>query len=561
MMAPGPVAADRIVLGNVVTLDGAGTVGEAIAIAGDRVAMVGSRSEVLGLRRSQTAVDDFGDATVIPGFNDTHAHMDSLGMKTFRPSLSGARSIRDVLKIIGRLADDKPKGEWIVTMPLGEPPYYWNAPQTLAEGRMPTRQELDRVAPDHPVMISSPSGYWGQPPCYMALNSLALKLNGIDRTRRPRASGIEIERDGSGEPTGVIVEQNYLQLADVDLLSAVPKFSVADRIEGLRRSLPMYASQGTTSVYEGHGCAPEVIASFRALRESDELTIRSSLVVSPTWTGVADADEAMRRWLPYAAGRGLGDAMLRVSGIFVTFGGDPIINDFAQQVAESIGWGGSVRRVNTPADFEEICMLAGRHGLRVHTLASDRLSEIVPVFERIARHYPIGKRRWVIEHISRATPQDVQALKRLGVGVTLIPAHYIWKIGAKFQNLSERELDMLSPAASLAALGVPVAAATDAVPNNPLFCMWVMTTRRERITGKVMGPEGIVSNDVALRLLTVNGAWLTFEENVKGPLVPGNYADLAVLSANPLTTHGDDILGIACRATMVGGEWIFRAGS
>ena len=547
--------ADTILLGNVLVLDPANSIAEAVAIADGRILATGRKDDVMQLRGRATRVSDFGARTIIPGFNDTHAHSDGVGLKTLRPSLEGARSIADVLKRIAALVRQTPRGQWIVTMPIGDPPFYWDADTMLAEGRLPDRHELDSVAPDHPVCIASPSGYWGEPPCYTVLNSLALKLNGIDRTTAPRAPGVEIGKDADGEPTGIIVERNYLRLVEPDLLPAVPRFTLQDRIEGLRRSLPMFLEKGTTSVYEGHGCSPDVIASFRELRERDELTLRAGLVLSPAWLATSEAEYAMRNWLPWARGRGLGDDMLRISGIFVAYGGNPRFAEIARLNPGDTGWSGCLVDVNSPSDFEEICMLAGKYNLRLHTLASDKLHEVVPILARVAQHYQIGQRRWVVEHISKANRRDLETLKAMGVAVTLIPAHYLWKVGHTFGNLPDDELDMLSPAQALSELGVPVSAATDAVPNDPLFCMWCMLARKDRRTGKTMGARGAVSNETALRLLTVNGAWLTFDEHRKGPLLPNYFADIAVVSGNPLTATAEGLLDMTCEATMVGGRW------
>jgi predicted amidohydrolase YtcJ len=552
----GVQTADTILTGNVLVLDRAGSTAEAVAIAGGRILFAGRRDKVMELRGPETKLHDFGTNTLIPGFNDTHAHSDSLGLKTIRPSLEGAKSIADILGRIRKLVAGRKPGEWVVTMPIGEPPYYWEADKSLAEGRLPNRGDLDSVAPDNPVYISSPSGYWGEPPCFMILNSLALKLNGIDRATKPRVDGVEIVHDASGEPTGLIIERNYTRMAEPDLLPAVPRFTQDDRIEGLRRSLPIYHDKGTTSVYEGHGCAPEVVASFRELWERNELTLRSSLVMSPAWLSTAEAEYAMRYWLSAARGRGFGDDWLKISGIFVGYGGNPQFNDLLRRDMGDTGWGGGLPSVNTPSDFEELCLLAGRYNLRLHTLASDRLHEVVPILERVAKHYPIGERRWVIEHISKASERDLNAIKAMGVTVTLIPAHYLWKVGHTFASLDDQQLDLLSPARGLIELGVPVSAATDAVPNDPLFCMWVMLARKDRRSGKVMGANGALTNEAALRLLTVNGAWLTFEEDRKGPLLPGYFADIAVLSGNPLNVSAEGLLDIRCVATMVGGRWV-----
>ena len=552
----GVQTADTILTGNVLVLDRAGSTAEAVAIADGRILFAGRRDKVMELRGPETKLHDFGANTLIPGFNDTHAHSDSLGLKTIRPSLEGAKSIADILGRIRKLVAGRKPGEWVVTMPIGEPPYYWEADKSLAEGRLPNRGDLDSVAPDNPVYISSPSGYWGEPPCFMILNSLALKLNGIDRATKPRVDGVEIVHDASGEPTGLIIERNYTRMAEPDLLPAVPRFTQDDRIEGLRRSLPIYHDKGTTSVYEGHGCAPEVVASFRELWERKELTLRSSLVMSPAWLSTAEAEYAMRYWLSAARGRGFGDDWLKISGIFVGYGGNPQFNDLLRRDMGDTGWGGGLPSVNTPSDFEELCLLAGRYNLRLHTLASDKLHEVVPILERVAKHYPIGERRWVIEHISKASERDLKTIKAMGVAVTLIPAHYLWKVGHTFASLDDQQLDLLSPARGLIELGVPVSAATDAVPNDPLFCMWVMLARKDRRSGKVMGANGALTNEAALRLLTVNGAWLTFEEDRKGPLLPGYFADIAVLSGNPLNVSAEGLLDIRCVATMVGGRWV-----
>jgi predicted amidohydrolase YtcJ len=551
--------AECILLGNVLVLDSANTSVEAVAVSDGRILCAGRRDDVMQWRDQATQVHDFGSRTIIPGFNDSHAHSDSLGLKTIRPTLEHATSIAEVLARVRELVERTPAGQWVVTMPIGKPPYYWHADKVLAEGRLPTRTELDSVSPDHPVYITSPSGYWGEPPCFMVLNSLALKLNGIDRHTRPRVGGVEILLGADGEPSGIIVEHNFLRMAEPDLLPAVPRFSPEDRIEGLRRSLPMYLEKGTTSVYEGHGCSPDVVAAFRELHERNELNLRSGLVLSPAWLATSEAEHAMRHWLSWARGSGLGDDMLRISGIFVGYGGSPAFAELHKKDIGDTGWSGGIPSINSPADFEELCMLAGKYGLRLHTLASDKLHEVVPILERVARHYPIGQRRWVVEHISKANPRDLQAIKAMGVAVTLIPAHYLWKVGHMYQDLSDEQLDFLSPAQALVDLGVPVSAATDAVPNDPLFCMWTMLARKDRRSGRVMGAGGVVSSETALRLLTVNGAWLTFDEHQKGPLLPGYLADMAVLSANPLTATTEGLLDITCEATMVGGRWMHGA--
>ncbi len=546
--------ADRILMGRVRTLDEKNTVGEAIAIAGDRVLAVGSRAAVLRTRRRSTVVREIAGATIIPGFNDAHAHLEREGLKTLRPSLSGAKSVADVLRRIEEIARGTPARQWIVTMPVGEPPFYFGGPAVLAEKRMPTREELDRAAPNHPVCIAAPFGFWGEPPTYTALNTAGLKLNGIDGARRPVVDDVEIVHGADGEPTGVILNKGRTPAAEFDLLRAVPRFTFDDRMEGLRRAQKLYHSHGTTSVYEGHGEAAESIAVYRELWERGELTMRTGLCLSPSWSGLAEADKDLRDWAAYARGSGFGDAMLRMGGIHIAFGGEGKVAALSRAQLPDTGWSGQVEQVVTPGDYEELCMMAARYELRVHTIVADRLEEVIAVLERVAKKTPLAGRRWVIEHIAKCREQDVESLKRLGLGATLIPVNYLWKGGSRFLGEGAEAARLISPAKKLLALGVPVAAGTDNIPYDPAFTLWAMTHRVERTTGRVIGAEGRVTNEQALRLMTTAGAWLTFEENVKGALKPGNYADLAVMGADPVTAGAEELKGLKCSATMVGGR-------
>jgi len=519
-----------------------------------------STTSVPASRHASTSARD-PTAAIIPGFNDTHAHMDTEGLKLARPSLAGARSVADVAARIAALACERPAGSWIVTLPVGEPPFYFGGPAALAEGRMPTRWELDRAVPDHPVCILPPSGYWGQPPCYMALNSLALRLNGIDRATRPRLPGIEIVRDGSGEPTGVFVDENPRESAQLDLMPAVPRFTYAERRRGIADAMRLYHTKGITSIYEGHGCSPEVIAAYRELWEAGALTMRVGMVINPPWSSPAEAETAMRDWLPYARGQGLGDARFRVSGLHISYGGDPAAARLAREQANDTGYWSHLWQANDPAEFEALCRLAARYDLRVHTIASaGKQAEILPILARIDREVSIRSRRWVLEHVSLSRPEDLRAIATLGLGVTLIPTHHLWKNGAAFLDLDERSREYVVPARQLAELGIPVAAGTDNTPYDPLAAMRVLMLREERTTGRVVGPAARLTAEAALTALTLAGAWFTFEEAVKGRLVPGHYADCAVLSRDPLAVDPRELEAVACLATMVGGAFVHRAG-
>ena len=173
---------------NVITMDQRQPRAQAIAVQGAAIIAVSATDDLRDLIGPDTVTIDLGGRTVTPGLIDGHAHLDREGLKYLYPSLAGARSVADVLELVKQAAADRPPGEWVVTMPIGTPPWYFDGPETLAERRGPTRHELDAAVADHPVYIRGPWGYWNKPPLWSFANSMALQKAGIDRDTRDRKS-------------------------------------------------------------------------------------------------------------------------------------------------------------------------------------------------------------------------------------------------------------------------------------------------------------------------------------------------------------------------------------
>jgi len=555
-----PRHADTLLTGGtVLTMDPAGSTAEAIAVSAGRIQAVGRSDALSGLIGPGTEIVQLDGRTVIPGIIDTHAHMEREGLKTLRPSLAAARSIGDVLDIVAAAAREATPGTWIITMPVGQPPYYFGGPQTLAERRMPDRAELDRVAPNHPVCIAAVFTNWGEPPGYTALNSRALALLGIDRATAVTADNVEIERDAvTGEPTGIIIDRNRRPSADFNLLRGITGFNFAERITGLKRSLEAYNSVGTTSIYEGHGSSPETIAVYRELWQRGELTVRSHLCVSPTWASLDEGRKVMRDWLAHARGAGLGDDYLRIAGVFVGYGGNPRTAADSRAALPNTGWAGFVEWANSADDFRTYARLAAELNLRLHTIVGDHLGEILSILEAIDAAIPLAGRRWVIEHVKLIAPDEVARIHRLGLVVTTIPVYMIWKNGAALTR-DMAGLSRYVPHAALLEAGVTVSAGTDNIPFNPFFTLQTIVARKERKSGAVLGPEQRLDTLRALRLMTSEAAWTSFEEARKGTLEACRFADLAVLSRNPLTTPTEELDSIRVVQTLVGGRVVHVA--
>jgi predicted amidohydrolase YtcJ len=530
---------------------------EALAVKGRRIVAAGPYKQVASLRGPQTWCLDLAGRTMLPGIIDAHAHMEREGLKEHRLSLAGLRSIDDILRAIKLAADANGRGDWIVTMPVGDPPYYFGGPGVLAEGRMPNRYELDGAAPENPVYIAGSFNNWGDPPGYSALNSLALQLNGITAHTEPRCPGVEVCKDESGLPTGVIIESNQRPTVEFELLRSVPRFGWQQRFSAIQRSMGMYNAVGTTSVYEGHGSSPETISLYRAMRERGELTVRISLVVSPRWTSVAQASRDLHDLIPYAGGRGLGDDWLRVAGVFIGLSGDRIIREVALDALPDTGWSGFIEHANTWEEYREYVMLAAKLGFRVHTIAARDLNKVLTIWTDADKRFGIKNNRWVIEHISIVNSAEMKVIKELGVHITTIPSKTLWKRGPKLRTFDAKNGNGITPHRTFANERIPIAIGTDNVPYNPFFSLWSAMTRVAR-NGETVGLDERMAIDEGLPLITREGARLSFEEQEKGMLTPGMLADFVVLDRDLHSTPPGNIKDTKADMTFVNGRLVYE---
>jgi predicted amidohydrolase YtcJ len=543
--------------GRILTLDPRRPVAAALAVTGGRVTATGGRGEARRWRDRRTRVIDLRGATVVPGLVDAHAHLDREGLKLIYPSLARCRSIADIQAVVRRLAARTPKGEWIVTMPVGAPPFYQGVPEGLAEKRWPTRVDLDAAAPDHPVYIRGIWGYWNRPPVYSVANTRALAAAGITR-QAIAPEGVEIARDAAGEPTGVFVEHNVIQVLEFTLMRAAPRFTPAARARALRESQRRYAARGVTAVYEGHGVAPEVLGVYRESHARGEVRLRCTLAVSPTWSQ-ADSAGAIPALAAWAGGRGLGDDRLRVGGICLHYGGDREVARILHAAQPYTGWAGFVESANDPAAYREQTELAARHGLRVNTLVTRCLPEVLDVWEDVAARHPIRDLRWVLVHLNAATPEQMARIRRLGAVATTNPISYLYRSAGDEVAKLGGAADQLLPHRSLARHRIAFGIATDNKPADPWVAFAAVVARRDMRTGVVVGERERLTRGQALAALTRGGAWVTFAERDRGRLAPGWAADFAVLEHDPLTAPLEDLVGQTARLTMVGGEIVHHA--
>ena len=557
--------ADRIFRnGKVVTVDRNFTTCSAIAVAGDRIIATGSDAEVSARAGEGTEVIDLAGRTVIPGLIDTHAHLDREGLKSVYPSLAGAASIDDILDRIAALVKKARPGEWIVTMPIGNPPSYWSPQDTLNERRWPTRWDLDRVSPDNPVYIRPIWGFWrSRLPIVSVVNSRALAVCGIDENTPPPAPTVTLEKDESGRLTGVFTEQTFMSVVELTLMGGAGRFSHRDRVEALQRSMQSYASFGTTSVFEGHGAAGELLKAYYALKEQGPFAVRVNLLFSPSWTHFGDIpfSTLLGTWGAWLGQRGIGDNELRVGGLYVCAEDEndatrsPVENALRASAAPYTGWAGFHYDASLPREkVKRLLIEAAANGIRCAAMTPDMLD----MFVEVNRVVPIADQRWIIGHISVLRDDDIAKMRDLGLVVSTHTNRFIWRTGARMlEDAGPGQENTISPLASLMAAGVPVTFGTDNVPVSLFYPIWQSVARRDLSTGKVVAPAQKLTREQALRAATINGAYLTFEEGQKGSIEPGKLADFVCLTGDPLTVEEDRIKDLAADFTVVGGRTVF----
>ncbi|MGE4240049.1 amidohydrolase [Ramlibacter sp.] len=553
-----PKHADLILInGKVLTIDEKLSTAQAVAVSGKHILAVGTNAEISKLADESTRVVDLKGRTAIPGMTDGHAHMDREGLKAVFPSLGKVRSIGDIKKRIAELVKAAKPGEWIVTMPIGDPPTYFNVPEILEEGRFPTRHDLDEVSPDNPVYIRPIWGFWRHTtPLVSIANSRALALAGIDRDTPSPSTEVTIKYDEQGEPTGVFYEETMMPIVEMTLLKAVPGFTPEDRVKTLPTSMAAYHSCGTTSILEEHGVATELLKAYKQAWGRGELTMRTTLVVSPSWQVVPRVDLGffVQAWCGWLSEPALGDEFLKVSGIFVDMN-KTAENEMRAERLPYTGWAGFNYNTALPRERAlELLRACAQNDVRVVAIWPNMLD----LYYEVHKEFPLNGKRWVLGHISILSARDIEKIAEMDLVLTSHTNRNIYKEGhLHLQRLGAERRHEISPLRSLVEKGVTVSLATDNVPVSLFYPIWEAVARKSRNTGEVIGEGECLTRMQALQCATIHGARLTFDEHRQGSIEPGKLADIVVLDKDPLTCELDDLKDITADMTYVGGQLVY----
>ncbi|MBX3442176.1 MAG: amidohydrolase [Planctomyces sp.] len=514
----------------------------AIAATDGTVSAIGTDDEILALADGRTRKIDLNQRRVIPGLNDSHLHVIRAGLfYNLELRWDGVPSLSQALEQLKRQADITPPPQWVRV--IGG----WNEFQ-FQEGRMPTLDEINQAAPDTPVFLLH---------LYDSalLNQAALRVLGFNRDT-PNPPGGLIARDRKGNPTGLLIAEPSALILYSTIANA-PTLSFADQLNSTRHYLRELNRFGVTSVSDAGGGGqnyPQDYAVAKKLDDEGQLTVRIAYSLFAQKPGQELADYT--RWLDMTK-PGEGSDLLRVNG-----------------AGENLVW--------SAADFENF--LQPRPDLRpvmeqeleavVHTLAEARwpwrihatydesIGRFLDIFERVHRDNPIDKLRWFIDHAETVSERNLERIQALGGGIATQHRmayqgeYYIRRYGIESARRKPPLRRMLQ-------MGLPVGAGTDGTrvaSYHPWTCLWWMVTSKT-VGGTVLHDEADrLSREEALRLYTHGSAWFSREDDRKGTLEPGRFADLAVLSDDYFAVEADDIRGLESVLTVVGGQVVFGAG-
>jgi hypothetical protein len=552
---------DRIFFnGKIVTVDDHFTIEEAVAIKEDRFVAIGRTKEVLALAGPKTEKIDLEGKTALPGFIDTHPHLAHAGPRSKGLSLRGLRSIQEIKDLLKRSAEGFPPGQWIVTSPVGDPPYFFNVPGILKERRYPNRWDLDEVAADHPVYITAPVC---RVPNAAVLNSKALQILGVTKETRSEQGNVKIEKDpGTGEPTGVIYGMSPIYNMSpffYRFMSTLPPMPFAMKIDGMKNLIDLYIASGITSVYEAHYASTEELKMYMDLWSKKNLRLRCAFVYEVDTTKPVEEIEAkLKEWV-HAAGSGFGDNHLKIGGICVSLDG-PIWHGLAYMRKPYKDPYGRVTEGSLLCPIEKlrrIALFAAENNLRMHTcFGGDRAFDVaLQIYEEVNRKVPIQEKRWVVEHCIVAHQDQINKCREMGLTVTTC-TNFLWGKGIEvFEERMGGDVPyQVFPLRKWLNSGVPVAQSTDYGPFMPMFTLWQSLARVGGLTGKsFLTPEQKITREEALRIYTRHGAQALFWEDKIGSIEVGKLADMVVLGEDILTCQEEKIPEIPIEMTLIGG--------
>ncbi len=505
---------------------------QAIALTDGKIVAVGEDLDILHLAGSSTTKINVAGNTITPGFIDAHSHPAYSGRRHLRNVDCDLRSIKAIQEALKNQIASTTPGEWISGFKYDD--------TKTAEGRYINRYDLDEVTVDHPVGIEHRGGHT------FYANSMALQLANIDRNT-PDPKGGQIERDENGKPTGLLKE-NAVEL----VTKLIPNnFTAIDNQEGVKLISGMMSKSGITSVTDAMG-EPDDLIAYRNAFAAGELSTRIYCMMTY---------HHIDKLIEQGVKTGDGDAWVGVGGMKLTCDGS--ISERTARLSEPY--------VGRPNDYGIIVMdedeLYGyaikahkaNWQIGIHANGDVGIDKSLNVFEKIQKEHPRNDPRFRLEHCTVINEKILKRIKHLNA----IPnpfSTYVYFHGEKMVNYGKERLESMFAVRSFLDAGINVTQTSDYPPGpfEPMMAIQSSVTRTD-MSGNVWGPSQRISVKEAIKVGTINGAYASFEEKIKGSLEVGKLADLVVLEKDPTAVDPNTIIDIKVERTMVDGNWVYES--
>ncbi len=504
---------------NVVTMNPGQPGAELVAITGDRVSLVAGDEQLESVTGAKTKIIDCGGKTVVPGFNDAHCHVFSFIRKLLSLDLSpsSVSSIADIKAAISHQVQSIPPGQWLTGTGYNE--FY------LAEKRCPTRWDIDEVAPHHPVVLAHRSLH------ACVLNSLALSLAGITG-ETPEPPGGIIDRDlDTGEPNGILLEMLGYVWEKV-----MPTLSEAELVKGIALANEHYLSFGITSLQEATVSNDlSRWQAFHRFKDTGRLKSRVSMMLGA---------KALSQIQEAGLAPGSGDNQLRLGGVKI------MVTETGRQLQPS------------QPELDQQALAAHQAGfqLAIHAIEQNTVEAAISALEYIHSRLSQAGRRHRIEHCSECPPQLLERLRKLQAVVVTQPPFLYYSGERYLATVPASQQQWLYRIKSFLDSGLVVAGSSDSpiVSDSPLVGIYAATTRRAE-SGQQVLPQESIPVTQALAMYTINAAYASFEEEVKGSITRGKLADIVMLSDDPTKSPPEQIKDIRVEMTIIGGKVVWEA--
>jgi len=542
--APSGDVADLVLHhGKVVTVDVGVPDGEAIAVLDGKILAVGSDADIDAYIGSDTEVIDLEGRLAIPGFIDSHVHFSGIGTTQLQLKLMEVANWDEVVELVAAAAAEAEPGELILGR--GWHQEKWDrTPEPNVDG-LPFHETLDAVSPDNPVLLTHASGH------ATYANGKAMEMAGIDENT-PDPPGGEIVRDADGNPIGVFRERagRLLGPARANAREVDPRevMELADR---------EVLSKGITSVHDA-GVGFGTIDLYKKMIDEGALGVRMNAMIR---TG----NEELRARFPEYKTDNYGDHNLRVGTIKISIDGALGPHGaWLLEPYEDLPTSSGLNTAPVP-DVEEAARIAAELGLQIaiHAIGDRANQESLDILEATMAEFPGNDdRRWRIEHSQHLHPDDIPRFGELGVIPSMQGIHCTSDAPYVLERLGEERAEEGAYVwQKLMATGSVIPNGTDApVEDVSALAGYYATVSRVLKDGSVFFPDQRMSRMEALESYTINGAYTSFEEDIKGTLTPGKLADITVLSKDIMTIPEEEIPTTEVVYTIVGGEVKYRRG-